>query len=280
LIPFQANSGSTLSPNAPGIKPGRRAGLTLGRWLCKAMNENVSAGWAMVNGMNFKWLGPLALLAALVIGDQIRINRPGHKYRLTIEVETPEGVKSGSGVVSVHPDRGYSRGGHTRTKGDAVFVDLGGGKNLLALLAHIDKTVDLDGMNYVALRAYKAAGQNVSFNEMNRMTGAVPVTGALVPVLVTFADLSDPGSARTVLPDDPEAALGKGFRLHGVWAEAVPNGLWPLDFGGLLGEPVTRGIEAKLPWWNRPDNPAGKALQAAGLPTGGAIDAREAFTRK
>ena len=43
--------------------------------------------------MNFKWVGPLALLAALVIGDQIRINRPGHKYRLTVEVETPEGIK-------------------------------------------------------------------------------------------------------------------------------------------------------------------------------------------
>src|SRR5207237_9215209 len=65
--------------------------------------------------MNFKWFGPLALLAALVIGDQIRINRPGHKYRLTVEVETPEGTKSASGVVAVHPDRSYSRGGRTRT---------------------------------------------------------------------------------------------------------------------------------------------------------------------
>jgi hypothetical protein len=27
--------------------------------------------------MNFKWVGPIGLLAALVIGDQIRINRPG-----------------------------------------------------------------------------------------------------------------------------------------------------------------------------------------------------------
>ena len=63
--------------------------------------------------MNLKWIGPLALLAALVIGDQIRINRPGHKYRLTVEVETPEGVRSASGVMSVHPDRGYSRRGHT-----------------------------------------------------------------------------------------------------------------------------------------------------------------------
>ena len=41
--------------------------------------------------------------------------------------------------------------------GDAVYVDLGGGKNLVALLAHIDKNLELEGINYVALRAYTAA---------------------------------------------------------------------------------------------------------------------------
>src|ERR1700730_5354740 len=107
-----------------------------------------------VDDMNFKGGVPLALLASLVIGDQIRINRPAHKYRLTVEVETPEGIRSASGVMSVHPDRSYSRGGQTRTRGDAVLVDLGGGKNLVALLAHMEKTLDLDGMNYLALRAY------------------------------------------------------------------------------------------------------------------------------
>jgi hypothetical protein len=230
--------------------------------------------------MNFKWVGPLALLAGLVIGDQIRINRPAHKYRLTVEVETPEGTRSASGVMSVHPDRSYSRGGHTQTKGDAVWVDLGAGKNLVALLAHLDKTLDLDGMNYLALRAYKAAGRNVSFNEMSRLTGTVPVTGALIPVLVTFTDPKNPATARAVLPDDIGAVLGSGFRLHGVAVEVVPNGVWPLDFGGPLGDPVTRGIEAKLPWWNGADNPAAMALRAAGLPTAEAIDPREAFTRK
>jgi hypothetical protein len=227
-----------------------------------------------------KWLGPLVLLAALVIGDQIRINRPGHKYRLTVAVETPDGVRSASGVLSVHPDRGYSRGGHTSTRGDAVLVDLGGGKNLLALLAHADKTLDLDGINYVALRAYKAAGRNVSFNEMSRMTGAVPVTGTLIPALVSFGDLGDPGTARAVPPDDFEAVLGKGFRLQSVFAEAVPNGFWPLDFGGPLGEPVTRGIETKLPWLNGAGNPSGKALGAAGLQVGDGGDPKAAFTRK
>lgn len=230
--------------------------------------------------MNFRWLGPLALLAALVIGDQIRINRPGHKYRLTVEVETPAGIKSASGVMSIHPDRGYSHGGHTATRGDAVFVDLGGGKNLVALLAHLDKTVDLDAINFVALRAYRAAGRNPSFNAMSAMTGMVPVTGALIPVLVTFTDPSDPATARMVSSDDLEAGLGKGFHLHGVSAEVVPNGFWPLDFGGPLGEPVTRGIEAKLPWLKVADTTAATALRAAGLPGGEAIDAREAFTRK
>jgi hypothetical protein len=227
-----------------------------------------------------KWLGPLALLAALVIGDQIRINRPGHKYRLTVAVETPAGVKSASGVMAVHPDRGYSRGGHTSTKGDAVLVDLGGGKNLVALMAHPDTSLDFDGMNYLALRAYSAANGRVSFNEMSRMTGVVPVLGALIPVLVTFADLNDPATARTVLPDDLEAALGKGFHLQGVFVEVVPNGLWPLDFGGRLGEPVTRGIEGKLPWLKDADNPAGRALAAAGLKIGDGIDPKVAFTRK
>lgn len=231
--------------------------------------------------MNFKWFGPIALLAALVIADQIRINRPAHKYRLTVEVETPDGRKSASSVVAVHPDRSYVRRGQTRTLGDAVFVDLGNGKNLVALLAHIDKTVVLDDINYVAMRAYTAAqGKRVSFNEMSRLTGIVPVKDALIPVLVSFADPGSPGSARQVAPEDAAAVLGKGNRLQGISAEVVPNGYWPLDFGGALGEPVTRGIQAKLPWLTGADNSAATALRAAGLPGVDGIDAREAFTRK
>jgi hypothetical protein len=231
--------------------------------------------------MSFKWFGPLALLAALVIGDQIRINRPGHKYRLAIEVETPGGVRSAYSVVAVHPDRSYSRGGRTRTAGDAVYLDLGGGKNLVALLAHVDEgKIDLDGTNYVALRAYTAAsGVRVSFNQMSRLSGAVPVNGALIPALVSFADPANPGSARIVSADDADAALGAGYRLRAVTAEVVPNGYWPLDFGGALGEPVSRGIAAKLPWLTGADAAPAAALRAAGLQGTEAIDAKQAFSR-
>lgn len=231
--------------------------------------------------MNFKWFGPIALLAALVIGDQIRINRPAHKYRLSLEVETPEGRKSASSVLAVHPDRSYTRRGQTRTLGDAVFVDLGQGRNLVALLAHVDNKLVLDDMNYVALRAYAAAaGKRVPFSEMSRLTGIVPVRGELMPVLVSFADPAAPGSARLVPPDDAETVLGKGYRLQGLTAEVVPNGYWPLDFGGPLGEPVTRAIQAKLPWLNGAGDSAATALRAAGLSGVEGIDAPEAFTRK
>ena len=230
-----------------------------------------------------KWIGPLGLLAALVIGDHVRVNRPGHKYRMTVEVETPEGVKSASGIFAVTPYRGYTPGGNTRTSGDAVYVDLGAGKNLVALLAHPDKTFDMDGINYVALRAYPAAtGTRVNFNDMSKQTGVVPVKGALIPVLVMFADPANPGSARVVSPDDSETVLGKGFRLRGITAEVVPNGFWPIDFGGALGEPVTRGISARLPWLDRADGSAAAAaaLKATGLPGADAVDARAAFTRQ
>ncbi|MHC4051455.1 hypothetical protein [Bradyrhizobium sp. 25ACV] len=227
-----------------------------------------------------KWAGLLGLLAVLVVGDQIRINRPGHKFRLTVEVTTPDGIKAGSGVLAVVPDRNYNRGGRTTMRGEAVFVDLGQSKNLVALLAHRqDAKLDFDDINYVALRAYGAArGNRVSFNDIHRQTGVVPVQADLVPVLVSFGDPKDPKTARLVAGDHAEAVLGEGYAIRGITVEVVPNGIWPVDFGGVLGEPVTRGVNAKLPWLAAPGDPAATALQAAGLPAGG--EAREAFARK
>ena len=115
---------------------------------------------------------------------------------------------------------------------------------------------------------------------MSGQTGVVPVQGELVPVLVSFAEVNDPATARRVMPDHPEAVLGPGFHLGPIEVEVVPNGLWPLDFGGWLGEPVTRGIVARLPWLNGSDDAAATALKAAGLQAGEPIDAKQAFTRK
>ncbi|MBR0739427.1 hypothetical protein JQ581_21060 [Bradyrhizobium liaoningense] len=233
-------------------------------------------------GFISKWAGLLGLLALLVGGDQIRINRPDHKYRLTVEVTTPDGIKTGSGILAVVPDRNYNRSGRTTMRGEAVLVDLGQGKNLVALLAHRqDAKLDLDDINYVALRAYGAArGSRVSFKDISRQTGIVPVQGELIPVLVSFGDLKDPKSARLVASDHAGAVLGDGYAIAGLTAEVVPNGFWPIDFGGALGQPVTRGLEARLPWLAAQGEAPAIALKAAGLPGVDGLEAREAFARK
>ena len=148
--------------------------------------------------MNFKWVGPLALLAALVIGDQVRINRPGHKYRLTVEVETPAGdqigVRRGVGASRprLQPRRAHRDPRRCCLRRSRRRQEPGRSAGRISI-----NRSTLDGINYLALRAYKAAGRsNVSFNEMNRLAGAVPVTGALIPVLLTFADPADPATAR------------------------------------------------------------------------------------
>ena len=233
-------------------------------------------------GFISKWAGLLGLLALLVGGDQIRINRPDHKYRLTVEVTTPDGIKTGAGILAVVPDRNYIRSGRTTMRGEAVLVDLGQGKNLVALLAHRqDAKLDLDDINYVALRAYGAArGSRVSFKDISRQTGIVPVQGELIPVLVSFGDLKDPKSARLVASDHAGAVLGDGYAIAGLSAEVVPNGFWPIDVGGALGEPVTRGLETRLPWLAAPGEAPAIALKAAGLPGVDGLEAREAFARK
>lgn len=199
--------------------------------------------------------GALAGAAVIVLGvillaSLIYFYRPDHKYRLTVEVETPQGVKSAAGVMAIH--RGKISisgiGGGIGTKGDAIFVDLGNGRNVIALLAHGKDGLDSDGMSYLALNAFASAGERVQFKDVKDLSGKVPVTGK--PTLITFTNLADPLSARELNPADIGAVLGEGYRLRGVTLEMVPVGFWPFDFGGVLGE--TRGIQARFPWWNGP----------------------------
>ena len=241
-------------------------------------------------GLKLSGFAIFGLLAVLFVGDQIRLHRPDHKFRLVVEVETPEGVKSASGIYSVTPNRSYG-GSNTgessgpQTKGDAVFVDLGGGRNVVALLAVGTGPTEFDATNYIAMRSFIAAGRKVQFRDMKKTTAMSPVAvpAENAPVLVTFKDVNDPTSMRLLTPDNVQALLGPGVKLRSTMVSTVPNGYWPLDVGGVLGEPVTRGIEAKLPWLKGEPAPvnqaAANALNAAGIKGFAIADAKRAFER-
>jgi hypothetical protein len=234
--------------------------------------------------LQMKWIVPVLLIAVIYVADQIRIGRPDHKYRLTVAVETPEGDKSASGILSVRPNRSYGGTGTgsslPQTKGDALMIELGGDKNLVVLLAYGDDGSNFDDASFLPTRLLGAKDRRVGFREVKNFAGAPAlfVAEPQRPVFIALADAADPKSARRINASDLESAFGKGFRLRSLSLDIVANGFWPIDFGGALGEPVTRGIERKLPWLTSPGG-AAIALQAAGLKVGDGFAPEAAFTR-
>jgi hypothetical protein len=235
--------------------------------------------------LQMRWIVPILLLAVFYVADQIRIGRPDHKYRLIVDVDTPGGVKSASGILSVRPNRNYGGSGSgssvPQTKGDALLLELGEGKNLVVLLAYGDDGSNFDDPSFLPTRLYGARDRRVGFRDVKTFAGApaVPVPEQLRPVFVSFADLNNPKTARRVDQTGIEATLGKGYRLRNFSLDVIANGFWPVDFGGVLGEPVTRGLEAKLPWLKKPGG-AEAALQAAGVRVGEGFAAEAAFSRR
>ncbi|RAI37110.1 hypothetical protein CH340_00970 [Rhodoplanes serenus] len=179
-----------------------------------------------------------------------------HRFRLIIEVDDHGVSKSASSVIQVTvveksnwvPQTG---GVYRFVRGEAVFLDLGDGRNVIALLG-LGPTGERDIDNLAAL----AFGRDRPFWQREAPSWRGRVGLPLIPTLVTFTDLNDPKSARVLRPSDFESVFGPGVRFKSAEIEMVPSGIWPFGTIGwprlLAGEPVTRGIEAKLPWWNGP----------------------------
>ncbi len=126
-----------------------------------------------------------------------------HRYRLTLEVDTPEGIKRGSSVIQVSTRNKASwlpqtRGVNTSVQGEVVFVDLGQGRNVIAVLA-FGPTASEQRMNDLAPSALNFYRANW-YREAPRWEGRAELHGDLIPTLITFSDLNDPKTARLIQP--------------------------------------------------------------------------------
>lgn len=198
-----------------------------------------------------------------------------HRWRMTIEVETPQGLKTGSSVLKsvyvqspswVPQSSSLSSGLH----GEAVFVDLGEGKNVVALLA-----LGANGDQYFgpdiaaeALGRDRNEGTRFWWKAAPGWTGSAELTGKLMPTLVTFADPLKPETARVISPDEFETVLGTGYRFKRVWIE-------------MTRENVTRNLSNKIAWLNISEAHEGfwKALYASGFRPNGSTEAQTLLTR-
>ena len=171
-----------------------------------------------------------------------------YRYKLTVEVETPTGIRSSASVIAIRhtpgPKNFLGRMGSDPDKmqGEAVFVDLGEGRHVVMLLPDTG----------TAFRAF-GLDQSPEFREgrahLHDLVSRLPLGSKValkvpeIPVMVTFADRVDPTSfkivyrtTKHVVPIDDFASLfGPGYALKAVTLEIVSN--WT---------PVTKGIDSKI----------------------------------
>lgn len=199
-----------------------------------------------------------------------------YRYRLTLEADTPGGIRSASGVLEVESTEikwGFMemRGVSHQLKGDAIILDLGRGKHIIAVLGTGERGEQ--GLDYMALRAFQRMRSNVVWSNVGNQSGRIPLDIDLMPTLIRFEIMNDPSTAQIVYAwgrkiettrfpggsqdydrgpelkvDDFESHFGLGYRFRGAYIEVVPVGWWPLNLIGITGVPITRGIDSKLPW--------------------------------
>jgi hypothetical protein len=110
----------------------------------------------------------------------------------------------------------------TQLKGEAVFVDLGGGRDMIATLG-FGPTASENKIEFLAFDAFPKAGKRVDVTTLAKSRDSAPLTGDLIPTLVTFADLNDPKSARVVRPNELDRVFGPGIRLRSARIEMTDD---------------------------------------------------------
>lgn len=210
----------------------------------------------------------LVLLSACGVQDYSE-----YRFRMTVEVDTPEGLRTGSSVYQVSawntgsmlPDaskRGW------KVQGDAVAVDLPSGQALFALLKTGAIHGDLAGLSMTALDpsfnndVVESAARLASRTRVQKPAVVQP---EIYPMLVTFRDISDPMTVEQVNASHLDTNFGKGVRLKRITVQ-------------LTDDPVTMDIERSLPWLPNVYALLDKEdFHPAGIPVG---DYRGLFTTK
>ena len=176
--------------------------------------------------------------AAALLGGCGLFGGNRYRYKMTVEVDTPQGLKSGFAVREISYSKNLIKlpdmaAVVATQRGEAVAVDLPGGQVLFALLSvNGYETLQAAFGNDAPerLNAAKADGRVV---ELHPIPGSIPEQSGF-PMLVRFKDMRDPTSVELVSPGDLAASFGTGVSLKRITLQMVE-------------EPVTVGIGERLP---------------------------------
>lgn len=164
--------------------------------------------------------------------------------RLTIVVDTPTGEVSGSSVTNVVKTETSgslvlpeARGVRSSVVGEAVVIEVTPGRYLFALLSGSGEE-KRDATHWV-YSAYKlsdaesyAAGMNIVKSQPYDVPVPLPPEGW--PLFVTFGEINQPETVRSVDSDDLAAVFGEDIRLKDITLEITRSPVTELPLDDLL----------------------------------------------
>lgn len=195
----------------------------------------------------------MAILAAMLLAS--RSQKETIRFRMTVEVQTPKGLRTGSSVMEISAwNNSFALNGHVRGRdfeGEAVPVILPDGRILVALI--VAEREDYGEFSDIALDALDPFYRNdwvesvgrIENEKAPRLSRVLPPTRKAwnpaeppvsnYPLLVSMQDANSPASVSPVNPADLEASFGPGYRIKAITFRVTD-------------EPLTKEIGRKLPW--------------------------------
>ena len=205
-----------------------------------------------------------AMSAAAALGGCNMLQSETIRYRMTVEVETPQGLRSGSSVIetSVRPSgRASAVAVNYSYRGEAVAVDLPSGQTLFALLQSANGDLDAatqfpiwamadriprpgefkEKLHWLAQYAALRKLDGVGILPRTLPVGYYPPVDkppSAYPLLVHFRDIRDPKTVVRIDPTEVAASFGPGVKLRRITVQ-------------ITDDAVTMGIKKRLRWLDK-----------------------------
>ncbi|PSH61606.1 hypothetical protein [Phyllobacterium sophorae] len=194
----------------------------------RLFNTKVDGDVGKIVSKKIRWLVTICVIVAAFLGYGFYNSSVFRfRYQVTVEVGTPDGIKSGVSVVEAVYWR--NRFGHlflgpgfpSTILGEALFVDLGRGQNLLPTLTTIESNSrKLTRPEYLPLRLYNLPwGRTNAVDAMKdaiqraNNSGSRMLSFDMLPLLIRFRDIRDPTSFEELDPNDLASKYGPGYSL-------------------------------------------------------------------
>lgn len=164
-----------------------------------------------------RFLGIIVAIAAVVGLYKFKYPTYTYRYRMTVEVDAGGEIRSGSSVIEVTvtrvPQITTEVGPFERSaQGQAVFIELPAGKNIVALLAS-GETGERRGYPLdIVPRVFKVN----KVEDLPKLRGRRELAPDQMPTLVTVADPADAKTAQVVKLSSIDGLLGAHLRSISV----------------------------------------------------------------